>query len=174
MRNRTSTLNMDCLDYMKSLPDNAFDLIIADPPYGDCDGSWGGVGQGSRTTQDAMPDTLGGGEEVRRMVQPIQTAKRFGARFDRYRAGGGGCFRLHGGGGTQRNTTSETMASSGTLLQTKRSSKRCSESPRIKSYGVATTSTCLRQGALSYGRSCPFRRVSAWRCASMLGRASRA
>lgn len=26
--------NTDCLEYMKSLPDNAFDLAIADPPYG--------------------------------------------------------------------------------------------------------------------------------------------
>lgn len=31
---------MDCLEYMKTLKDNEFDLIIADPPYGDCDGSW--------------------------------------------------------------------------------------------------------------------------------------
>jgi site-specific DNA-methyltransferase (adenine-specific) len=27
--------NCDCLEYMRSLPDNAFDLCIADPPYGD-------------------------------------------------------------------------------------------------------------------------------------------
>lgn len=39
----TQTFNMDCYDYMKALPDNAFDLLIADPPYGDCDGSWGGM-----------------------------------------------------------------------------------------------------------------------------------
>lgn len=26
--------NTDCLEYMRSLPDNAFDLAIADPPYG--------------------------------------------------------------------------------------------------------------------------------------------
>jgi DNA modification methylase len=26
--------NVDCLEYMRSLPDNAFDLLIADPPYG--------------------------------------------------------------------------------------------------------------------------------------------
>ena len=26
--------NMDCMEYMKSLPDNAFDLAIVDPPYG--------------------------------------------------------------------------------------------------------------------------------------------
>ena len=27
-------LNMDCMDYMRELPDNAFDLAIVDPPYG--------------------------------------------------------------------------------------------------------------------------------------------
>lgn len=26
--------NMDCLEYMRSLPDKHFDLCIADPPYG--------------------------------------------------------------------------------------------------------------------------------------------
>ena len=26
--------NMDCMEYMKPLPDNAFDLAIVDPPYG--------------------------------------------------------------------------------------------------------------------------------------------
>ena len=26
-------LNMDCMDYMRDLPDNAFDLAIVDPPY---------------------------------------------------------------------------------------------------------------------------------------------
>jgi len=26
--------NMDCMDYMRDLPDNAFDLAIVDPPYG--------------------------------------------------------------------------------------------------------------------------------------------
>lgn len=27
-------LNCDCMEYMKTLPDNAFDLAIVDPPYG--------------------------------------------------------------------------------------------------------------------------------------------
>lgn len=30
----SDVFNTDCLDYMRSLPDNAFDLCIADPPYG--------------------------------------------------------------------------------------------------------------------------------------------
>ena len=32
---KSEVFNVDCLEYMKSLPDNAFDLCIADPPYGD-------------------------------------------------------------------------------------------------------------------------------------------
>ena len=27
--------NMDCMEYMRSLPDNAFDLAVVDPPYRD-------------------------------------------------------------------------------------------------------------------------------------------
>lgn len=26
--------NIDCMEYMRTLPDNAFDLAIVDPPYG--------------------------------------------------------------------------------------------------------------------------------------------
>ena len=26
--------NMDCMEYMKALPDKAFDLAVVDPPYG--------------------------------------------------------------------------------------------------------------------------------------------
>lgn len=28
-------LNMDCMEYMRSLPDASFDLAVVDPPYGD-------------------------------------------------------------------------------------------------------------------------------------------
>ena len=30
--------NMDCLAAMKQMPDNAFDLAVVDPPYGDARG----------------------------------------------------------------------------------------------------------------------------------------
>ena len=36
MKSVSEVLNIDCLEYMKSLPDNHFDLCIADPPYGIC------------------------------------------------------------------------------------------------------------------------------------------
>lgn len=32
--NKTTLYNIDCMEYMKTLPDNAFDLAIVDPPYG--------------------------------------------------------------------------------------------------------------------------------------------
>lgn len=31
---KSEVYNIDCLEYMRTLPDNAFDLAIADPPYG--------------------------------------------------------------------------------------------------------------------------------------------
>ena len=30
----SEVFNTDCLEYMRTLPDNAFQLAIADPPYG--------------------------------------------------------------------------------------------------------------------------------------------
>ena len=38
--------NMDCLEYMRTLPDDAFDLCIADPPYGDGHHAEDGGGKG--------------------------------------------------------------------------------------------------------------------------------
>ncbi len=32
--NGNFALNCNCMEYMKSLPDNAFELAIVDPPYG--------------------------------------------------------------------------------------------------------------------------------------------
>ena len=34
MSDKITLLNMDCMDYMRGLPDKAFDLAIVDPPYG--------------------------------------------------------------------------------------------------------------------------------------------
>ena len=50
--------NMDCVDAMKDMPDNAFDLAVVDPPYG-----------------DALTNIDGGGKPW----------NRFGGRFDRYK-----------------------------------------------------------------------------------------
>ena len=31
---KSEVYNIDCMEYMKTLPDKCFDLVIADPPYG--------------------------------------------------------------------------------------------------------------------------------------------
>ena len=51
----TEAFNIDCMEYMKTLPDKAFDLAVVDPPYGN-----------------------GGGEFSSR------NGTHFGGRFDRY------------------------------------------------------------------------------------------
>lgn len=33
-------LNMDCMAYMRTLPDKTFDLAVVDPPYGDGRGAF--------------------------------------------------------------------------------------------------------------------------------------
>lgn len=34
MKPRSDVYNMDCMEYMKSIPDKYFALCVADPPYG--------------------------------------------------------------------------------------------------------------------------------------------
>ena len=60
----------DCMDYLRSLPDKAFDLAVVDPPYG------GG------NQQDCALRNGGG------VVQPIQAKsyeKRYGGIFNKYK-----------------------------------------------------------------------------------------
>lgn len=59
-----TALNIDCMEYMSALPDNAFDLAIVDPPYGD-------------------GTTLGAERERER--ENVPRWNRFGHRFDRYK-----------------------------------------------------------------------------------------
>ena len=53
--------NMDCMEYMKTLPDNAFDLAVVDPPYGD------GCSQSLNVERERRAV-----QPLRRLVQPIQ------------------------------------------------------------------------------------------------------
>ena len=47
MTPKSDVFNIDCLEYMRGLPDKAFALAIADPPYGirDAGGQTGGSGK---------------------------------------------------------------------------------------------------------------------------------
>lgn len=65
--------NMDCMEYMKSLPDKAFDLAVVDPPYG------GGCSQNVQVERDGL---RGGNTDFEHRKR-----SRFGGRFDRYHIG---------------------------------------------------------------------------------------
>ena len=40
MANKSIAYNMDCMEYMQTVPDKYFDLAVVDPPYGDADGEF--------------------------------------------------------------------------------------------------------------------------------------
>lgn len=56
---------MDCMEYMRGLPDNAFDLAVVDPPYGD------GNSQSVHAEREREREA-GRVQPLRRMVEPIQ------------------------------------------------------------------------------------------------------
>lgn len=93
--------NIDCMEYMRSLPDNAFDLAVVDPPYGDA-GGWNtshirnpkikpelckengtDSGRGSTGTRRQIPRTgfhgknyFGGGYQEQAALGRLSTAKK--------------------------------------------------------------------------------------------------
>lgn len=63
--------NMDCMDYMRSLPDKAFDLAVVDPPYGD------GNSQSVHAEREAgQYNRFGGWWNRYKEVQPIRSEVR--------------------------------------------------------------------------------------------------
>lgn len=42
MKHQSEALNVDCMDYMRTLPDGYFDLAVVDPPYGGANSDVGG------------------------------------------------------------------------------------------------------------------------------------
>ena len=86
---QSNVFNCDCVEYMKTLPDNFFDLCIADPPYGDgtknkiggyLQGKTEGSGRGSRDTSVQLETILR--RDVGRTIP--KTNHAYGGRFARY------------------------------------------------------------------------------------------
>ena len=75
--------NMDCMDYMKTLPDNAFDLAVVDPPYGGGFADSGGC-KGWLTKYNQKSQNV----QVEREREREPQYNRFGnpgSRFERYK-----------------------------------------------------------------------------------------
>ena len=74
---------IDCLEFMKQQPDKRFDLVVADPPYGD-------------------PNNIIGGGQIRRLVREIfrgTDLREDAERSTTPPSGGGGAGGGGGGGG---------------------------------------------------------------------------
>lgn len=61
-------LNVDCMEYMRTLPDKAFDLAIVDPPYGDGNGGRAKRFGGQFDKYKSSPDGRDMGGKVRKKI----------------------------------------------------------------------------------------------------------
>lgn len=86
--------NCDCMEYMKTLPDNAFDLAVVDPPYGDAgNGDRAGRNLSGRFERYLAPydaPSRGGADTDCSSRETRKYWERFGGHFDRYRQQDGG------------------------------------------------------------------------------------
>ena len=93
---------MDCMEYMKTLPDNAFDLAVVDPPYGaglaesgGCKGWFtkyrqdGDRSQSLNVERERERERERGGTIIGSATPAADSTgtkwNRFGQRFDRYK-----------------------------------------------------------------------------------------
>lgn len=58
---RNEAYNMDCIEYMRSLPDNVFDIAVCDPPYGKGNDDNLVGGGGSDRDSKSISELRGGG-----------------------------------------------------------------------------------------------------------------
>lgn len=73
--------NVDCMEYLRSVPDNYFDLAVVDPPYGDASSQNGNV---ERERERARGRGRTGSASAGTSTNTGQW-NRFGAWFDRYK-----------------------------------------------------------------------------------------
>lgn len=81
----SKVFNCDCIDYMRSLPDKYFDLIIADPPYGGGNDEQLGGKKIDFTKEEYSRSITNQQIQRRNMGNTIQaTNHAHGGRFARY------------------------------------------------------------------------------------------
>ena len=64
---KSDVFNMDCVEYMLTLPDNFFDIAICDPPYGDADSGDFQFGENTSTSNRLR---FHGGDRWERYYKP--------------------------------------------------------------------------------------------------------
>lgn len=86
----SEVFNIDCMEYMRKIPDGFFDLAVVDPPYGD--GLGGGQSESLRRNVPGvnrrLADAVGGRRSITCTAANGRTSgqlHRFGQRFDKYK-----------------------------------------------------------------------------------------
>ena len=149
--------NMDCLEAMRKMPDNAFDLAVVDPPYGSGLTETGGCkGWFAKYHQDTPENQGGGGTASDNDSTDTNTNRSFAQQSQKGRT------RTHYTFGSKKSSSNyqrrmeqqrEIAKKSfrGMLPRSRNTSMNCFASHGTKLYGGATTSTYLRQGVSSFG-----------------------
>lgn len=159
---------MDCMEFLKTCPDKAFDLAIVDPPYGDGNQDVGGgvrFGQRferySRPQAQQLPQT-GNKEEAEATGGTAGFSDGPSVEEDRGVTRTGGTWAAKYG----KSIADWDKAPPHNTL------RNFSECRSIASSGAETTSICRRQGTSSYGGNFPSRRISRWLWLNLHGRTS--
>lgn len=166
----SEVFNIDCVEYMRTLPDNFFDVAICDPPYGDADseknnlggGRFGGIFDRYKKPQNTPPHqstTTSLLESTHKAERGRQNTEDRQPRLLRQ------IQPMFGGG----KLTASYNELTGMLLRRKSFSMNFSALARIKLFGAATTFHCRLRDASWFGENYLFLRNSLWQCASMRG-----
>lgn len=153
----------DCMEYLRSLPDNAFDLAVVDPPYGD--GNF-------QTPPHKRAMSRDGGGVVRPLQATDGTDSERGSTVTREPSqlrALTGRFQKYSRQIPPNVLIINQKVYGGTLRQAKSILMNYSESAKIRLYGAAITSICHLLGVSLYGANYLSPRNSQWRCVNTLG-----
>ena len=129
--------NCDCMDYLRTLPDNAFDLAVVDPPYGagfteggGCKGWFTKYHQNGDCSQSVHVERERTRADITASETPAVNSKN-----------------------TSVKERTAKKSSRGTLPLEKNTLQSFSASHAIRSYGAAITSIFHPPAAFWYGES---------------------
>lgn len=159
--------NADCLAAMREMPDNAFDLAVVDPPYGDGLTDHGG---GDNSGTDSVSGSTDTNCQQIRIPRKEPIPPWGGERLTSQAADAKD--RVHRTGGTWAEKFGK-KSSRGTSPRNRNTSSNCFASHAPRSSGGAITSICRRLGAFLCGAKRMFRsKGSLWLLLNMRGLAS--
>ena len=166
----SDVFNMDCVEYMRTLPDNHFDIAICDPPYGDAESGnfhlgwrFGGLFDRYKkpqiTPHPPQSATTSRLESTHKAERGRQSTEDSQSRLRRQ------IQPLFGGGKLTANCNELT----GMLPHNKSSLMNFFVLVKTKLYGVGIIFAFHLQDAFSYGENYLFPRSSPWQCVNMRG-----